>query len=60
MDQAALASSAFSSAKAWSSHGVSATRSDVSTVDTANVEALVPWLDHAFAAEKAALAKAAA
>ena len=31
-----------------------------STVDTANVEALVPWLDYAFAAEKAALAKAAA
>ena len=31
-----------------------------STVDTANVEALVPWLDFAFATEKAALAKAAA
>ena len=31
-----------------------------STVDTANVEALLPWLDYAFAAEKAALAKAAA
>ena len=31
-----------------------------STVDTANVEALLPWLDYAFAAEKAALAQAAA
>ena len=31
-----------------------------STVDTANVEALVPWLDYAFAAEKAARAQAAA
>ena len=31
-----------------------------STVDTANLEALVPWLDYAFAAEKAALTQAAA
>jgi phosphoserine aminotransferase len=30
-----------------------------STVETADVEALLPWLDHAFALEKAALAKAA-
>jgi phosphoserine aminotransferase len=31
-----------------------------STVETADVEKLVPWLDYAFAAEKAALATAAA
>ncbi len=31
-----------------------------STVDTANLAALTPWLDYAFAAEKAALAQAAA
>ncbi|MBK8085426.1 MAG: phosphoserine transaminase [Devosia sp.] len=31
-----------------------------STVEAANLEALTPWLDHAFAAEKAALGKAAA
>jgi len=31
-----------------------------STVDTANLAALTPWLDYAFAAEKAALKQAAA
>ncbi|WP_417308427.1 phosphoserine transaminase [Devosia sp.] len=30
------------------------------TIETADLEALTPWLDHAFAAEKAALAQAAA
>ena len=39
---------------------VADSESNATELDTANVEALLPWLDYAFAAEKAALSKAAA